>query len=121
MGVTGNYISESLLLVQLLYDVLITRYIQATESFSHVISGGRDKRIVMTELGYAERYTVICEEKAPILKMAMTPDQSSIWVATSESTINNWVNKIFLYYSYDKNICIKRNVNYREKYIYVMF
>lgn len=48
----------------------------------------------MTELGYAERYTVICEEKAPILKMAMTPDQSSIWVATSESTINNWVSKI---------------------------
>jgi len=48
----------------------------------------------MTELSYAERYTVICEEKAPILKMAMTPDQSSIWVATSESTINNWVNKI---------------------------
>lgn len=48
----------------------------------------------MTELSYAERYTVICEEKAPILKMAMTPDQSSIWVATSESTINNWVNKV---------------------------
>ncbi|XP_018307442.1 LOW QUALITY PROTEIN: WD repeat-containing protein 48 [Mycetomoellerius zeteki] len=63
----------------------------ATDNFSHVISGGRDKRVVMTELSYAiERYTVICEEKAPILKMAMTPDQSSIWVATSESTINNW-------------------------------
>lgn len=46
---------------------------------------------MMTELSYAERVTVICEEKAPILKMAMTPDQSSIWVATSESTINNWV------------------------------
>ncbi|XP_012528857.1 WD repeat-containing protein 48 [Monomorium pharaonis] len=62
----------------------------ATDNFSHVISGGRDKRVVITELSYAERYTVICEEKAPILKMAMTPDQSSIWVATSESTINNW-------------------------------
>ncbi|EZA52289.1 WD repeat-containing protein 48 [Ooceraea biroi] len=64
----------------------------ATDNFSYVISGGRDKRVVMTELqGYAtEKYTVICEEKAPILKMAMTPDQSSIWVATSESTINNW-------------------------------
>lgn len=51
----------------------------------------------MTELGYAERYTVICEEKAPILKMAMTPDQSSIWVATSESTINNWVNSLCIF------------------------
>ncbi|XP_071554864.1 WD repeat-containing protein 48 isoform X1 [Temnothorax nylanderi] len=70
--------------------VITCTIIQATDNFSHVISGGRDKRVVMTELSYAERYTVICEEKAPILKMAMTPDQSSIWVATSESTINNW-------------------------------
>ncbi|XP_008550497.1 WD repeat-containing protein 48 [Microplitis demolitor] len=62
----------------------------ATDTFSHVISGGRDKRVIMTELRNPERYTVICEESAPVLKMAMTPDQSSIWVATSESTINNW-------------------------------
>ncbi|XP_043272942.1 WD repeat-containing protein 48 [Venturia canescens] len=62
----------------------------ATDTFSHVISGGRDKRVIMTELRNPDRYTVICEESAPILKMTMTPDQSSIWVATSESTINNW-------------------------------
>ncbi|KAI4496511.1 hypothetical protein M0804_000321 [Polistes exclamans] len=62
----------------------------ATDTFSHVISGGRDKRVVMTELSHPEKSFVICEEKEPILKMAMTPDQSSIWVATSESTINNW-------------------------------
>ncbi|XP_058801534.1 WD repeat-containing protein 48 [Phymastichus coffea] len=62
----------------------------ATENFSHVISGGRDKRVVMTELRNPEKFTVICEEKAPILKMVMTQDQSSVWVATSDSTINNW-------------------------------
>ena len=45
----------------------------------------------MTELRNSEKMTIICEEKAPILKMIMTPDQSSIWVATSDSTINNWV------------------------------
>lgn len=56
-----------------------------------MISGGRDKRVVMTELRNPEKFTVICEEKAPILKMVMTPDQTSIWVATSDSTINNWV------------------------------
>lgn len=63
----------------------------------------------MTELSYAERYTVICEEKAPILKMAMTPDQSSIWVATSESTINNWV-KFYTTVTnlYKKRECIKK-------------
>lgn len=61
------------------------------DTFSHVISGGRDKKIIMTELKNPQRYTLICEENAPILKMVMTPDQSSIWVATSESTINNYV------------------------------
>lgn len=49
----------------------------------------------MTELSHPEKSVVICEEKEPILKMAMTPDQSSIWVATSESTINNWVINLF--------------------------
>ncbi|XP_046745903.1 WD repeat-containing protein 48 [Diprion similis] len=62
----------------------------ATDTFSHVISGGRDRKVIMTELRATEKCTVICEENAPILKMAMTPDQSSLWVATSESTINNW-------------------------------
>ncbi|XP_023246639.1 WD repeat-containing protein 48 isoform X2 [Copidosoma floridanum] len=62
----------------------------ATENFSHVISGGRDKRIIMTDLRNPEKITLICEEKAPILKMIMIPDQSSVWVATSDSTINNW-------------------------------
>lgn len=57
----------------------------------------------MTELSYADRYTVICEEKAPILKMVMTPDQSSIWVATSESTINNWVKYKYYKYKYYSN------------------
>lgn len=61
----------------------------------------------MTELScYPERYTVICEEKAPVLKMVMTPDQSSIWVATSESTINNWV---LLYFIMHKKLVNKIN------------
>ncbi|CAB0033638.1 unnamed protein product [Trichogramma brassicae] len=62
----------------------------ATDNFSHIISGGRDKRVVMTELRNPDKSVVICEEKAPILKMIMSPDQLSIWVATSDSTINNW-------------------------------
>lgn len=62
----------------------------ATENFSHVISGGRDKRVVMTDLRNPDKFTVVCEENAPILKMVMMPDQSSIWVATSDSTIKNW-------------------------------
>jgi len=66
----------------------------------------------MTELGYAtEKYTVICEEKAPILKMAMTPDQSSIWVATSESTINNWVKRISYY-----KFLGRRDINNKKKH-----
>lgn len=75
---------------------------QATENFSHVISGGRDKRVIMTELRNPDKFTVICEEKAPILKMVMTPDQSSIWVATSDSTINNWVKNFIILFNLKK-------------------
>ncbi|XP_039286276.1 WD repeat-containing protein 48 [Nilaparvata lugens] len=64
--------------------------ILATEGFSHVISGGRDKKVVMTDLKNQKRQVVICEEKAPILKMVATPDPSGLWVATSDSTINYW-------------------------------
>ena len=70
------------------------------DTFSHVISGGRDKKIIMTELKNPQRYTLICEENAPILKMILTPDQSSIWVATSASTINNYV-ILFFYVVYN--------------------
>lgn len=44
----------------------------------------------MTDLR-TKRHIVICEENAPILKMALTPDNMGLWVATSESTINCWV------------------------------
>lgn len=78
-------------LSQNFYRFIFLFRFQATDTFSHVISGGRDKKVIMTELRSTDKCTVICEEKAPILKMAMTPDQTSLWVATSESTINNWV------------------------------
>ncbi|KAJ8893603.1 hypothetical protein PR048_006203 [Dryococelus australis] len=61
-----------------------------TDSFSHVISGGRDRKIYMTDIRFPDRNVLICEENAPVLKMVLTPDQNSLWVATSESSIKNW-------------------------------
>ncbi|EEB17577.1 WD-repeat protein, putative [Pediculus humanus corporis] len=62
----------------------------ATENFTHVISGGRDKKIYMTDIRLPERRVLICEETDPVLKMVMTPDQETLWVATSSSSIKNW-------------------------------
>ncbi|XP_054266691.1 WD repeat-containing protein 48-like [Macrosteles quadrilineatus] len=63
----------------------------ATENFTHVISGGRDRKVLMTDLRNLNKQSIcICEESAPILKMAAPPDFSGVWVATSESTINYW-------------------------------
>lgn len=74
--------------------VLSTLSLQATEAFTHVISGGRDRKVMMTDLRNTNKASVcICEESAPVLKMAAPPDFSSLWVATSESTINYWVSK----------------------------
>uniref|UniRef100_A0A1B6DBC4 WD repeat-containing protein 48 homolog n=1 Tax=Clastoptera arizonana TaxID=38151 RepID=A0A1B6DBC4_9HEMI len=63
----------------------------ASDLFTHVISGGRDRKVIMTDLRSSSKHHVlICEESAPVLKMAATPDFSGIWIATSESTINYW-------------------------------
>lgn len=79
-----------------LYSLLI----QATEGFTHVISGGRDRKVMMTDLRNTNKASVcICEESAPVLKMAAPPDFSSLWVATSESTINYWVSKSNTFWS----------------------
>lgn len=58
------------------------------------MSGGRDKKIYMTDLKTPNRVQLICNELAPVVKMVTTPDMSAIWVATSESSINCWVNII---------------------------
>ncbi|XP_014262555.1 WD repeat-containing protein 48 [Cimex lectularius] len=61
----------------------------ASENFTQVASGGRDKRIYLTDLR-TFRSTLLCEEYAPILKMASTADFSGLWAATSSSSINYW-------------------------------
>lgn len=53
----------------------------------------------MTDLRFPEKCPrLLCEETAPILKMVMLPDQSSIWVATSDSYIKNWVFIIYVFF-----------------------
>jgi WD repeat-containing protein 48 len=65
--------------------------LQANESFTTVYSGGRDKKVIMTDLRNPENRAVICVESAPILKMILTPpDFNSLWVATTDSCIKNW-------------------------------
>lgn len=65
--------------------------LQANETFTTVYSGGRDKRVMMTDIRNPDARSVICEESAPILKMTLTPpDYNSIWVATTDSCIKNW-------------------------------
>ncbi|KAG8233117.1 hypothetical protein J437_LFUL012543, partial [Ladona fulva] len=64
----------------------------STDNFDHVslVSGGRDRRVWMTDVRNPERRVLVCEEAAPILRFALAPDTSTLWVATSNSTINGW-------------------------------
>lgn len=65
--------------------------LQVNDGFTHVLSGGRDRKIFMTDFRYPDRRVLVCEETEPILKMISTPDQTGIWVATSASSIKQWV------------------------------
>lgn len=64
--------------------------LQPNDTFTQVFSAGRDKNLYLTDLRQNDRYTLVCRETAPILKMILTPDQSGLWVATSDSTIHHW-------------------------------
>ncbi|KAB1264312.1 WD repeat-containing protein 48, partial [Camelus dromedarius] len=70
--------------------------LQVNDAFTHVYSGGRDRKIYCTDLRNPDIRVLICEEKAPVLKMEL--DRSAdpppaIWVATTKSTVNKWILK----------------------------
>lgn len=64
--------------------------LQANDSFSVVYSGGRDKKVIMTDLRNPDNRAVICEESAPVLKMALVGHENSLWVTTTNSSIKCW-------------------------------
>lgn len=43
--------------------------LQVNEAFTHVYSGGRDRKIYCTDLRNPDIRVLICEEKAPVLKV----------------------------------------------------
>lgn len=56
--------------------------LQVNEAFTHVYSGGRDKKIYCTDLRNPDIRVLICEEKAPVLKVrnqySLTWDRFSV-------------------------------------------
>uniref|UniRef100_A0A8C6LWZ3 WD repeat-containing protein 48 n=1 Tax=Nothobranchius furzeri TaxID=105023 RepID=A0A8C6LWZ3_NOTFU len=67
--------------------------LQVNEAFTHVYSGGRDKKIYCTDLRNPDIRVLICEEKAPVLKMELdrtTDPPPAIWVSTTKSSVNKW-------------------------------
>ncbi|KAK6187082.1 hypothetical protein SNE40_006330 [Patella caerulea] len=65
--------------------------LQANDSFTTVYSGGRDRQIWATDIRNPDNRTLICEEKAPVLKLELShTDPPSLWVATTDSSIRNW-------------------------------
>ncbi|KAJ3594759.1 hypothetical protein NHX12_004066 [Muraenolepis orangiensis] len=67
--------------------------LQVNDAFTHIYSGGRDKKIYCTDLRNPDIRVLICEEKAPVLKMEL--DRSAdpppaIWVSTTKSSVNKW-------------------------------
>uniref|UniRef100_A0A8C1FQB0 WD repeat-containing protein 48 n=1 Tax=Cyprinus carpio carpio TaxID=630221 RepID=A0A8C1FQB0_CYPCA len=46
--------------------------LQVNEAFTHIYSGGRDRKIYCTDLRNPDLRLLICEEKAPILKVSLS-------------------------------------------------
>lgn len=71
---------------------------QANENFTTIYSGGRDKLIYKCESRAPDKGVLLCQESAPVLKMLLTPDNSALYVATTNSAIKCWVCLFFLSY-----------------------
>lgn len=59
--------------------------LQVNEAFTHVYSGGRDKKIYCTDLRNPDIRVLICEEKAPVLKVRtlLIPDTVALCLRVS--------------------------------------
>lgn len=64
--------------------------LQVNEAFTHVYSGGRDKKIYCTDLRNPDIRVLICEEKAPVLKVRT--QYMLIW--NKFSVVQYWCNRI---------------------------
>lgn len=65
--------------------------LQSDDGFNSCFSAGKDHCVYYTDLLRTEESVLVCEESAPILKICLMPDKESLWIATSESDIKNWV------------------------------
>ena len=64
--------------------------LQANESFNTVYSGGKDKKVFVTDLR-SECHALLCEESAPVLKLLLEPPSCNyLWAATTDSSIKRW-------------------------------
>ncbi|KAK8391797.1 hypothetical protein O3P69_017437 [Scylla paramamosain] len=64
--------------------------LQVNENFTTIYSGGRDKLIYKCETRAPDKGVLLCQESAPVLKMLLTPDNSALYVATTNSAIKCW-------------------------------
>uniref|UniRef100_A0AAY4AMB0 WD repeat-containing protein 48 n=1 Tax=Denticeps clupeoides TaxID=299321 RepID=A0AAY4AMB0_9TELE len=67
--------------------------LQVDDAFTHIYSGGRDRKIYCTDLRNPDIRVLICEEKAPVLRMELDKSADpppAIWVSTTKSAVNKW-------------------------------
>lgn len=57
----------------------------------------RDQEIVFTDLSTASS-VLLFKEESPVLSMLLPPDESSLWVATNQPNLHNWVCFLSLFF-----------------------
>ncbi|XP_071495123.1 WD repeat-containing protein 48-like [Diadema antillarum] len=64
--------------------------LQANDAFTTFYSGGRDCCVYQTDIRNPDASQLVCEERAPVLRIELLPDESGLWVATTRSHLNQW-------------------------------
>jgi len=61
-----------------------------SENFQYIISGSRDRNIIVTEMRNPTNKTLVCEEQAPVLSLGYNIDKTGVWATTWNSDIRCW-------------------------------
>lgn len=65
----------------LLFPVSGVWALLVNDTFTHVISGSRDKKVFITELRNPSNSILVCEESASVLSLCYNIDQTGVWVS----------------------------------------
>jgi WD repeat-containing protein 48 len=68
--------------------------VRPNADFSRIYTGGRDNNVFVTDISNpADASVLLVSAPAPVLKLELSGDEQTLWVATTSSSVTSWSTK----------------------------